>query len=427
MNIVLMFALGVAGFPAVWADDFDELPVNYRNTKPSDRVAQLLERMKSGQTSLQGDTLLKSLRKLLGELQIPESSQILVFSKTSLQRQHISPRTPRALYFSDDCYVGYCDGSDVLEISTVDPQLGAVFYTAERTSESLDITRQTDNCLRCHASSQTRQVPGHLVRSVYVDRQGLPALSMGTRRIDHSSPLRQRWGGWYVTGTHGKQTHLGNFVLGRPARTEDIDNTAGQNVTSLESFFKTDNYLTPHSDLVALMVLEHQTEGHNRITQASFQCRMAMHQQERLNKELGKPADHMWESTKSRIASASEGLVRYLLFCDEAPLTGQLQGTSSFAAEFSAIGPRDERGRTLRDFDLQSRIFKHPCSYLIYTAAFDALPQPVKQHVWRRIGEVVTEQDQSESFHHLSSADRQAIRAIMQSTIAGLPAPWQKR
>lgn len=427
MKPLLVVLALAAGFASVaLADDFDEAPILYRETEPTDRVAKVLQRIASGEASLKGENTLESLDKLLREMQVPQSSQTLVYSKTSLQRHKIAPHTPRAIYFSDDCYVGYCQGSEVMEISTVDPQLGAVFYTAERSEDgAVEITRQTDNCLICHGSSQTRQVPGHVVRSVYVDSSGLPALSMGSHRIDHASPLSQRWGGWYVTGTHGNQKHLGNLFVRGPQRPEEIDNSAGQNVTSLEKFFEAENYLTPHSDLVALMVLEHQAEGHNRITRAGFQCRQAMYQQQQLNKELGKPSDHVWDSTKSRIKSASEDLLKYLLFCDEAALKGKLTGTSSYAADFAALGPRDEQGRSLRDFDLERRIFKHPCSYLIYTEAFDALPTPVQEHFWRRLWEVVTEQDQSEDFAHLSTADRQAIREIVLATKSGLPDYWQ--
>jgi hypothetical protein len=427
----LSFALaalivGMASLAA--ADDFDEAPINYRDSTPNDRVAKLLQRMASGEADVKGENALESLGKLLKEMHVPQSSQVLVFSKTSLQRHRIAPQTPRAIYFSDDCYVGYCEGSEVMEISTVDPQLGAVFYTAERHDDgTLEVQRQNDNCLICHGSSQTRQIPGHLVRSVYTDRSGLPLLSMGSHRTDHSSPLAERWGGWYVTGTHGEQKHLGNLLLGKAQRPEEVDNAAGQNVTSLEKLFDVSNYLTPHSDLVALMVLEHQTEGHNRITRAGFQCRQALHQQEQLNKELGKPADYIWDSTKSRIKSASEDLVKYLLFCDEAPLRGKLTGTSKFADEFASPGPRDDKNRSLRDLDLEKRVFQHPLSFLIYTEAFDALPPQVREHVWKRIWEVVTGQDKSEDFQHLSAEDRQAIHEILLATKQKLPDYWRQQ
>lgn len=424
---VLLAGHCVAVLPSVahGQDEFDRPPINYRTQQPSGRVPGLQARLAAGELDLTGLSGLPALRLLLRELQVPESSQMLVFSKTSMQRQKITPRTPRAIYFSDDVYVGYCHNSPIVEISEVDPQLGAVFYTLELGEAAPQVERQTDNCLICHGSSPTRNVPGHLVRSVFADYAGLPVLAMGSHRIDHTSPIKQRWGGWYVTGTHGEQTHLGNFLVRGKQQPETIDNAAGQNITSLEKLLDTQNYLTPHSDLVALMVFEHQTEGHNRIARANFQCRMALHQQQQLNRDLGKPADHMWDSTKSRIRSASDDLVRYLLFCEEAPLTSELKGTSPFAQEFAALGPQDSQGRSLRSLDMTKRMFKYPCSYLVYTAAFEALPGEVKEHVWRRIWEVVNGTDQSEAFAHLSPDDRQAIREILLATKPELPDYWR--
>jgi hypothetical protein len=416
----------LAATPTFAGDDFDEPPISYRTSQPTGHMVKFQQRLADGKVALEGKTALDALRVLLSELQVPESSQMLVFSKTSLQRGKISPRTPRAIYFSDDVYVGYCHNSHLIEVSEIDPQLGAVFYAVETSPDQpLQVERQTDDCLICHGSSQTRQVPGHLVRSVFVDASGLPVLSMGSHRTDQSSPIRQRWGGWYVTGTHGEQTHLGNLIVRGKQEPEKIDNALGQNLTSLEKFFDTQNYLTPHSDIVALMVLEHQVEGHNRITRAGFQCRTALHQQQQLNKELGKPDDYLWDSTKSRIRSASEELVRYLLYCEEASLTAPVKGTSNFAEEFQARGPRDPQGRSLRDFDLTRRMFKFPCSYLVYTEAFDALPQPVKDHVWQRIWEVVTDQETSSAFAHLSADDRRALREILVATKKDLPDYWR--
>lgn len=403
------------------ADDFNEAPIRYLDATPNNRVAKLIQRLERGDVAGEGETSLESLRNLLRELAVPESSQMLVYSKTSLQRDKISPRTPRAIYFNDDVYVGYCHDSQVVEISAVDAELGTVFYTADRSDNQFQIQRQTENCLLCHASSSTHQVPGHVVRSVYVDAVGLPVLSMGTHRIDQTSPLRERWGGWYVTGTHGNQTHLGNLIVRGQRQPEEIDNAAGQNVVTLEKRLDTDLYLSPHSDLVALMVFEHQAQGHNLIARASFDCRMALHQQEQLNEELKQPAGHLWDSTKSRIRSVSEELVQYLLFCDEAVLTAKLAGTSSFAEEFAARGPRDAGGRSLRDFDLERRMFRYPCSYLVYSEAFNALPAPVLDRVWQRLWEVVREEDKSKEFAHLSADDRRAIGAILLETKQHLP------
>jgi hypothetical protein len=198
------------------------------------------------------------------------------------------------------------------------------------------------------------------------------------------------------------------------------------NVKDLSSRFDVSAYLTPHSDIVALMVLEHQAQAHNLLARASFLGRIAIHQEAALNRELGQPADHRWESTNSRIRDAGEPLVRYLLFCEEAQLTSRLEGASGFAEEFSARGARDPLGRSLRDLDLNRRLFKYPCSYLIYSPEFDALPRLVKDYVWRRIDEVLSGKETSPDFAHLTSTDRQSIREILLSTKRDVPDAWKQ-
>ena len=366
------------------------------------------------------------LRALLRELNVPVSSQMLVFSKTSLQRQRISPRTPCAIYFGDDAYIGYCQKGDLLEVTTVDPRLGSVFYSLEqKKDEKPRFKRRADNCLICHSSSMNQGFPGHLARSVFADGLGLPILASGTYRIDHTSPLRRRWGGWYVTGTSGKQTHLGNLIVRGNPRPEDIDNTPNVNVTKLDRYLKTAPYLTPHSDMVALMVMEHQTEMHNRIARANFLTRIALYEEADFNKALGRPADYRSESTLSRIKNAGEPVVKYLLFCDEAALTEPVKGTSGFAEEFAKRGPADDRGRSLRQLDLKRRLFAYPCSYLIYSEAFDALPAPVRDYVLRRLWEVLGGKDTSKAFAHLSAEDRRALVEILRATKGNLPNYWK--
>jgi hypothetical protein len=406
---------------AARAQEFEQEPILYSKSEPDNHVSRLIAEIASGDTRLEYNAEFGYLRSLLAALDVPVSSQMLVFSKTSMQRQRIAPQTPRALYFNDDVYIGYCHQGEVLEISAADPELGAVFYTLDQDAGIPQLRRQTDNCLICHGSSQTKQIPGHVVRSVLTDAAGLPILSAGTHRIDHTSPFEKRWGGWYVTGTHGEQQHLGNLIVRGRAKPEAIENADGQNVTSLDERFDTSHYLTGHSDIVALMVLEHQTDAHNYLTRANHLTRQAMHYQQALNRELGEPADHLWDSTKSRIKNAGEPLVEYLLFSGEAKLTAPIRGTSGFAEEFSERGPRDSKGRSLRDFDLQSRLFKYPCSYLIYSPSFDSLPSEVKDYTFRRLWEILSGQDQNEKFTHLSFADRRAILEILRETLPGLP------
>jgi hypothetical protein len=396
-----------------------------RQVPADNAVSRLIDRLAAGRTSLRSDGDHGYLRSVLRELQVPESSQVMVFSKTSLQRQRIGPKTPRAVYFNDDVYVGFCLRGDVIELSTADPQLGTAFYTLDQHDESAArITRQTDSCLVCHGSSQNHGVPGHLVRSVFADRQGLPLLTAGSYRTDYTSPLRERWGGWYVTGTCGKQVHLGNLIADK-GRVEAEDNTRGVNVTDLHDRFTADLYPTPHSDIVALMVLEQQAEGHNRITRANLLTRAALDDAAEMNKALGRPADYRSESTTSRIRNAGEPLVKYLLFSGEAKLTDRIVGTSGFARDFADRGPRDRHGRSLREFDLERRLFKYPLSYLIYSRSFDALPAPVKDYVLARLWDVLSGTDTSADFAHLSAADRRAIIEILCDTKSDLPDYWR--
>jgi hypothetical protein len=408
-------------------DGIEREPINYNTAAADNALVALQERINAGKAELRFADDHGYLPAVLKELNIAPSSQVLVFSKTSFQRERISPKTPRALYFNDDVYVGFCLRGDVLEFSAVDANLGTAFYTLDQEPDDTPrFVRQKDNCLTCHASSATGGAPGHLVRSVFTDRIGLPILSAGTFRIDHGSPFAERWGGWYVTGTHGKQKHMGNWVVQNRKDPEAEGNANGQNVTELKSRFTVANYLTPHSDIVALMVFEHQTQAHNRIAQALVTTRQALHYQQTLNKELGEPPGHRWDSVTRRIESAGDALAKYFLFSGEAKLEGEVKGTSEFAKEFAARGPFDKKGRSLRQFDLKTRLFKYPCSYLIYSKGFAALPKEVKDYTLKRIHEVLTGKDTSPAFTHLSAEDRQAVLEILRETLPELPEYWRK-
>ncbi|MCE9554948.1 MAG: hypothetical protein K8T91_16460 [Planctomycetes bacterium] len=415
-------------------DDFERPPIQYSNSQPKNAVSHLQSRLEKGDVRLAFDDANGYLPSLLRTLRVPVESQMLVFSKTSMQRNRIAPKTPRAIYFNDDVYVGYCQSGEVLEISVADPSLGAVFYTLEQKPATHPVlTRQTGKCLQCHSTSRTGDVPSHLVRSVFTDAEGLPMLSEGSFRIDHTTPLENRWGGWYVTGTHGNQSHLGNLVIRESPVPRPVQNPEGHNVTDLSKRLHLSPYLSPHSDIVALMVFEHQTTIHNLITQANFSTRQALHYQAVVNRALGQAADAPLESTSQRIAHAGDSLVKGLLFAEEAPLGGPIQGTSGFAEEFMRRGLRDTQGRSLRDLDLKTRMFKYPCSYLIYSPAFDELPRVMKDYVATRLKQVLNgssgdsipndpHQDASD-FAHLSKDDRFAIREIVKQTKPGFLPP----
>lgn len=423
----MMVATPLLSISSAWAqDDFERPPIEYSKSTPDNAISRLQARLAAGEAKLKFRAPHGYLESFLAELKVPQSSQMLVFSKTSLQRQRITPETPRAIYFNDEMYIGFCQNGEVLEISAADPQLGTVYYTLDQEDVAKpEIIRQTDNCLICHGSSQTQNIPGHVVRSVYSDASGQPILSSGSFRIDQTSPIEQRWGGWYVTGTHGEQKHLGNTIFRDRRRPEDQDVSESMNLTDLGARFDPREYLSPHSDIVALMVLEHQAMGHNLIARANFTARQALHYEAALNRDLGEPADHRWESTTSRIKSAGEPLVKYLLFCEEAKLTARITGTSEFTAEFVAQGPRDKQGRSLRDFDLQHRLFKYPCSYLIYTPSFDALPPIMRDYVYARFWDVLSGKEQHADFAHLTAADRQAILEIIRETKPDMAKNWK--
>lgn len=407
------------------AADLDLPPISYSRSPADNSVSRLIDQVNAGKVELKKDKAHGYLRSMLAALNVSESSQVLVFSKTSLQRDRITPQTPRAIYFNDDVYVGYCRRGRVMELSAVDPNLGTVFYTLDQVSAVPKFSRQGDSCLICHASSHNQGLPGHLVRSVFPDTEGLPLLASGSYRIDQSSPLKQRWGGWYVSGTSGKQAHLGNLILQERQEPEEIDNKAGQNVTDLSPFFETSQYLTPHSDIVALMVLEHQAQMHNLISRAGILSRVALHEEAELNKALNRGAGYRSESTISRIKNACEPLVHYMLYKDEAQITEPIRGTTTFARDFARPGVRDSKGRSLRELDLNCRMFKYPCSYLVYSSAFDAIPTQASDYIWQRLDDILSGQGKPE-FGHLSAGDRLAVREILLETRPKQTAKWRR-
>jgi hypothetical protein len=412
------------------ADSYLRPPIRYAEAPTTDPITKLQARIDSGELVLKRDRKQGYLASVLEALDIPRSSQLLVFSKTSFQAARISPRTPRAIYFNDDTYIGWVPGGDVVEVSSVDPNLGAVFYTLDQSPPEAGqkplFERQTHACLSCHSSVRTENVPGHFMRSVFARPDGLPAYNGGSFDTTDASPLSERWGGWFVTGTVGKdQTHMGNVFATDRAHPEQIDRQAGSNLTDLSSLVKTSTFLEPSSDLVAHLVLGHQADMHNRLTAAGFAARQALAEQEAINRSQNFPPDTIWDSVRKRIEAPAEKVVEALLFCDAASWTGPVAGTSDFAQDFAARGPKDAKGRSLRDLDLNSRLFRYPCSFLIDSEAFRSLPDPTRTYIFRRLHEVLTGQDSSPRFAHLSPADRQAILEILRDTHHDLPDSWR--
>jgi hypothetical protein len=394
--------------------------IRYSNATPTDRIAELQARLTARERRLVFDRQFGYLPAVLEALGIPVSSQMLVFSKTSFQAARISPQAPRALYHSDDVTIGWVRGGGVLEVASVDPNLGAVFYSLDQQPTSRPEFRlHNTDCTGCHQGPATAGVPGLLVRSVYPETSGVLSRTPGFI-TDHRSPLRERWGGWYVTGEHGSQRHLGNRTFERFAPVANWDLEDSGNRTNLQKFFDTSAYLTPHSDIVALMTLEHQTRMTNLITRVGYETRVALHDTRATRIEDLDP------SLQNRIVNTIEEMLRYMLFTDEVRLDAPVRGTTSFAKEFGEAGPRDAKGRSLRDLDLETRLLRYPCSYLIYSAQFNALPQSAKEMIYRRLWKILSGRDESEAFRKLTKTDRQAIREILTATKQDLPSYWRE-
>ncbi len=417
MIALLTGACVYAGLEGSYVLPVDEAPILYSKTPVNDPVARLQQEVDTGKVELGYDANFGYLPAVLRALKTPVSSQVMVFSKTSFQAPKISPRLPRALYFNNDVYVGYVRGGDVLEFASTDPKQGTIFYTLDQEKTAKPHFTRQEQCVHCHAAGGTLGVPGLMVRSIVPDRTGMPVFQAGSYLTDHRSPFEERFGGWYVSGTHGDMKHMGNALSGDPA---------GGNITDLSKYFDTGAYLAPDSDLVALMILQHQTRMHNLITRVGFETRIALYQQEGMNKALGEPEGTRSDSTTRRINSAAEELVTYLLFADEFPLSAEVRGTSRFAEEYQRnAAPRDKKGRSLADLDLKRRMLKYPCSPLIYTDAFRSMPAAAKDRIYRRLWDVLTGSDKSATYSKLSGEDRTAIREILIDTDHDLPSYWK--
>ena len=331
---------------------------------PEDAVIRLENRIGRGEAALDFDGRFGYLPSLLKELSINVDSQVLVFSKTSLQRDHISAESPRAVYFNDEVAVGSVHDGEIIEILAVQPQGRLNFYSLDiHRSDSPEFQREPKRCGVCHGPAG-----GMTVSSVFTNDDGTPFYSGLFDYVDHRTPFENRWGGWYVSGNLGGQSHMGTALNGR---------------------IEAPKYLAPTSDVVALMTLEHQAHMTNLIA----------------------------DVTEGSIGE----IVDYMLFVDEAPLTRPVQGVSTFTQTFPQHGPRDKRGRSLRDFDLRKRLFRYPLSYMVYSDAFANIKPALRTNILQHISQVLIGADHRPKFDRLSADDRIAILEIARDTIPGFP------
>lgn len=386
----------------------DHAAIDYDNRPLDDAITRLQRRLDSGEVKLTYEAGHGGyLGSLLKALRVNVDSQMLVFSKTSFQASKISPKAPRALYFNDEVELGSVHGGDVLEIIAFDRKQGVNFYTMDvAKSAAPSFVHRNEECLACHLIPGTLNVPGLVVSSVIPTPQGSPRFPGAGVIVDSRTPIENRWGGWYVTGTTGSLQHRGNAVAPYPDRPDMLDLHDTQNLTSLSGRVDTSGYLAPGSDIVALMTLEHQTRMTNLITRFGWEIRTG-------------------EEAESRLDFVTNELVSYMLFVGEAKIYEPIAGVSTFTKTFAERGPRDRQGRSLRDFDLHKRLFRFPLSYMIYSEAFGSLPEMAKQRIYRRLYDVLSGTDRNKTFESIAAEDRQAILEILRDTKPDLPAYWK--
>ncbi len=400
-------------------EQFDHPAIQYMTRPLNDPIARLNDRIQSGDVRLSFDAGQGYLRSLLGALDIPIESQLVVFSKTSTQMNLITPRNPRAVYFNDSVSVGWIRGTFVLEIAAQDPEQGTIFYELDQQPAEKPALRRTRACLRCHHSFYTNGVPGRLMRSTLTGADGT---TQGWTRnaTDHGTPFDQRWGGWYVTGKMSGIAHLGNVFSITPETTSAV---RAPDVETLVDKFDTTAYLTPYSDVVALMVLEHQSRLTNLLTRLDWETRAAAWE---ARAGGSKPQPPLIARPRFSVDEAVREIADYLLFVDEAQLPERIRSTSGFAEQFTRLGPFDGQGRSLRQLDLERRLMRYPCSYMIYAPVFDALPDGPRGAIYRRMWQILSGNDRTEKYRRLSDADRVAVAQILRDTKKGLPAYFRR-
>jgi hypothetical protein len=398
-----LFGIGLAHGAS---DPWDLPPLRYSDTAAKDPIARIAEG-----SGIEGRTPLEKLRFVLKSLDVPEASQILVFSKTSKQNGLIHPGNPRAIYFNENHYVGYVPGGDI-EVIAHDDLLGPVFYVIRAAAgEEAKVLRDTSDCLSCHGTARTESVPGVLVRSVFPDDDGHPLLGLGTFQIHHSSPIQERWGGYYVTG-RSSLPHLGNrtYHEGQGRTLPD----QSPELATLEGKIDVSRYLRNTSDIVALMVLEHQCQVHNHLVAAAMNYRRAHW----LHRSLH-PEDDPDQGVAGKVADdAAKKIVDLLLFDGEAELGANgIEGDAAFQEEFAARFPKSREGRSLADFHLNDRLFKHRCSFMIYSRAFTKAPARVKLAIIRRLRAALGAAPTPDKTLILRASERKKILSTLAETV----------
>ena len=408
---------GALGHPAI----------GYYTRPAHDLIGALSQQVADGRARLPFDEPTGYLRPVLDALRVPVASQMLVMSKTGIQALYTSPQNPRAIYFNDAVTVGYIRGAPLLELTVQDPEQGTLFYTVEQKAQPRPIFERRPACLSCHQNYSTLHVPGLLARSVFMSPEGLALGQFGSYDADDRTPYRRRWGGWYVTGAEIPAGHIGNAVVTDREKREAVVSDSTLHRIAPGALFDGAGYLAATSDIAALMVFQHQAHMTNLITRLGWETRMAAYPRTEGTAETAKSAEKRFSGIPESgpLKDTVDELVDYLLFVDEPPLTAAVKGSSGFAELFAAQGPADRQGRSLRQLDLDRRLTRYPCSYMVYSEAFRALPAGARGAVYVRLWDILSGQDTSPRYGRLSAADRRAVVDILRETLHDLPTDFR--
>ncbi len=409
-----------AALEAQFFNDFDVAPHSYYERTGTDSFSKLLTRKEKGDYDFGTETGLPLLRRMLQELNIPVSSQVLVYSQTSLQRKLVRPENPRAMYFDENIYLAVMAGGK-LEVNSFDPEAGGIFYfedPPEAPGDRVDFERPK-SCLGCHGGSATNFLPGPLARSNFVSDTGRRLGGVRSHeRISHRIPFHERWGGYYVTGAPPTLEHMGNAFATREGGEVTVDLKARASLETLEGLFDPSLVLRGDSNIVPLMLFDHQIEAHNLLVEMRYRERIS---QFRAAENEGVIPSRTLVKTEA----FADKLVRYLLFADEVSLAGHvITPSQDYLRDFSRNRKVNAEGESLKDFDLKSRLFKNRLSYMIYSEAFEGAPESMKNRIYSRLWTILSPAEPVEGYDYFEEGERARILSILTATKTDLPADW---
>jgi hypothetical protein len=407
-------------------NDYQLPPHEYYDLDSQDPVSVLVRKIESGEKSPDYSSQRAFVDWLLAELEIPPASQTIVFSRTGLQRKVVSPHNPRALFFNDETYMTWIPGG-MVELASFDPALGPLFFLLQGSEEEKPAKVQfnrRESCLNgCHAGSATNYLPGLLARSLHVDAEGNPtsvdkagivvnAIS-NHENMFHTMPLKERWGGWFVTGGQGKADHIGNLVIptrGAPAM-------PAPSLTETKVSYPHG----PSSDILPLLIQDHQIGLLNTLYESLYRWRTALHLANEKRAAAGEaPLTQLEHGTIEDLMPKFDKSVKQFLFAGEAPLPdGGVKGDPAFIEAFRASRIEDAKGRSLRDFDLKTRLMKHRCSHMILSPQFQGMPTEFRTLIFGRLRDVLTVRPAPAGFEHLPDDERVALLEILDETVPG--------